>query len=215
MKDITDELATRLNGEVTTLCLCWKLTRRDGTRLGITDHDRALDVEDLTYEPGASFAGATFSQSSGLKPGRAAAEGVLSAEAISESDLAAGLWDRASVDVYRVDWERPDLGTIAIWHGYLSEIKHSHTGAFEAELVSLKADLERPVGRVLQRRCDAVLGDTRCGIADIDGRSCDQSFETCRDVFANTENFRGFPHMPGPDFVLSGPARSGNTGGKR
>ncbi|TCM55663.1 putative phage protein (TIGR02218 family) [Rhizobium sp. PP-F2F-G48] len=29
---------------------------------------------------------------------------------------------------------------------------------------------------------------------------CDKSFATCRDRFANTRNFRGFPHMPGSDF---------------
>ncbi len=32
---------------------------------------------------------------------------------------------------------------------------------------------------------------------------CDKRFETCRDRFANTLNFRGFPHIPGNDFVVS------------
>lgn len=32
---------------------------------------------------------------------------------------------------------------------------------------------------------------------------CDKRFETCRDRFANTLNFRGFPHMPGNDAVLA------------
>ena len=31
---------------------------------------------------------------------------------------------------------------------------------------------------------------------------CDKRFETCRDRFANTDNFRGFPHIPGNDTVL-------------
>jgi len=31
---------------------------------------------------------------------------------------------------------------------------------------------------------------------------CDKAFSTCRDRFANTINFRGFPHMPGNDFVI-------------
>lgn len=34
---------------------------------------------------------------------------------------------------------------------------------------------------------------------------CDRRFSTCRDRFANTLNFRGFPHIPGNDFVLSYP----------
>src|SRR3712207_7264503 len=35
---------------------------------------------------------------------------------------------------------------------------------------------------------------------------CDKSFSTCRDRFANSVNFRGFPHMPGNDFALSYPS---------
>jgi uncharacterized phage protein (TIGR02218 family) len=30
---------------------------------------------------------------------------------------------------------------------------------------------------------------------------CDKRFETCRNRFSNAVNFRGFPHMPGNDFV--------------
>jgi uncharacterized phage protein (TIGR02218 family) len=32
---------------------------------------------------------------------------------------------------------------------------------------------------------------------------CDKRFATCRDRFANTDNFRGFPTIPGNDFVVS------------
>jgi uncharacterized phage protein (TIGR02218 family) len=30
---------------------------------------------------------------------------------------------------------------------------------------------------------------------------CDKRFETCRDRFNNIVNYRGFPHIPGNDFV--------------
>ena len=36
---------------------------------------------------------------------------------------------------------------------------------------------------------------------------CDRQFSTCREKFANAQNFRGFPHMPGNDFVTSYPNR--------
>lgn len=36
---------------------------------------------------------------------------------------------------------------------------------------------------------------------------CDKAFATCRDRFSNTSNFRGFPHMPGDDFVFRYPRR--------
>jgi len=32
---------------------------------------------------------------------------------------------------------------------------------------------------------------------------CDKRFATCHDKFANVVNFRGFPHIPGNDFVIS------------
>ncbi|MBU1176160.1 MAG: DUF2163 domain-containing protein [Alphaproteobacteria bacterium] len=34
---------------------------------------------------------------------------------------------------------------------------------------------------------------------------CDRLFSTCRERFGNTVNFRGFPHVPGSDFVLTYP----------
>lgn len=34
---------------------------------------------------------------------------------------------------------------------------------------------------------------------------CDKRFATCRDRFANSANFRGFPHIPGNDFVIRYP----------
>jgi len=40
---------------------------------------------------------------------------------------------------------------------------------------------------------------------------CDKRFATCRDRFANVLNFRGFPHIPGNDFVIRY-AREGEAG---
>ncbi len=34
---------------------------------------------------------------------------------------------------------------------------------------------------------------------------CDKTLATCRDRFANSDNFRGFPHIPGNDFIMSYP----------
>lgn len=43
---------------------------------------------------------------------------------------------------------------------------------------------------------------------------CDKRFATCRDRFANAVNFRGFPHIPGNDFVIASPdTGAGNDGG--
>jgi uncharacterized phage protein (TIGR02218 family) len=46
---------------------------------------------------------------------------------------------------------------------------------------------------------------------------CDKQFATCGAKFSNTVNFRGFPHMPGTDFVATFAASGdpNNDGGKR
>lgn len=49
------------------------------------------------------------------------------------------------------------------------------------------------------------IGDTLSVTA-----GCDRRFATCRDRFANALNFRGFPHIPGSDFVLRHP-RAGDA----
>ncbi len=217
MRRIGEDFQSRLRSGLAHTCLCWRLTRRDGVVIGLTEHDRVLTIDNIVYEPGVALEASAFTSSDRLQPGQASALGALSSEAITEEDLQAGVWDAARIDVLRVDWKVPQ-DYVQIWAGRFSEITYGALG-FEAELVSLKADFERPVGRIFSRRCDAVLGDARCGIdlsdPDVSGQTCDQRFETCKDRFNNVERFRGFPHMPGPDFVLSGPAASGNDGGRR
>jgi uncharacterized phage protein (TIGR02218 family) len=46
---------------------------------------------------------------------------------------------------------------------------------------------------------------------------CDKQFTTCQQKFNNAPNFRGFPHMPGTDFVTSFASISdpNNDGGRR
>ena len=53
------------------------------------------------------------------------------------------------------------------------------------------------------------VGDTFTATA-----GCDKRFATCHDRFDNTVNFRGFPHIPGNDFLVRYPVQGepGNDG---
>jgi hypothetical protein len=223
MRQMSDAFAARLAAAETSLCLCWRFERADGEVFGATDHDVALAFEGVTYAPAAGLADVAFTSTSGLAPGHAAASGALSLDYISEAALDDGLWDRARVDVWQVDWQAAEH-RVLVWSGRLSGVSRQGQ-AYVAELVSLKADLERMIGRVYSRQCDAQLGDARCGV-DLDdpeliasgavAAGCDKSFATCGARFGNRVNFRGFPHMPGVDAVLAGPASDRpNSGGRR
>ena len=50
----------------TTLCWCWRLTRRDGVNMGFTDHDRDLQFDGTTFEAAAGFTASEIRRSVGL-----------------------------------------------------------------------------------------------------------------------------------------------------
>lgn len=279
MRHIPEDLQSRLQSGVTTLCHVWRIVRRDGAAFAFTDHDRRLAFDDLTAEPMTGVSPGAVEKSLGLGVDTASLSGALNSEAITEGDLSRGLWDGARVDLFRVDWSDVSL-RVHLFAGRIGEVRRG-VSAFEAELRGLQAGLNVPVGRVFSRFCDADLGDARCG-KDVTGAAfrgegvvtevlgpaafradgleayvegwftrgklvwagggesevaahrlqagdavielleapgdvletgaafavtagCDKRLETCRVKFANTLNFRGFPHMPGNDAVQARP----------
>lgn len=162
MAEISDALQARLSSGVTTLAWVWVLTRRDGGRFGFTDHDQALTIEDVVCEPQSGFEAGDLRVEAGASPAQGVVFGRLNSCAITEADLNAGVWDGAQVTVYRADWTQPDLRYQA-FTGELGAMRSGPEG-FEAELSGLSARLNRTLGRFFSRRCDAQLGDSRCGV---------------------------------------------------
>jgi len=216
MREIPEELAGRMAGGAATLCHAWLLTRADGGRMGFTDHDRPLLVDGVACSAASGWTAGAAEAALGLQPGSAAVAGALDAAGVSEAELEAGALDGAAVELLRVDWERPDL-FMRLWRGRIARV--ARVGPrFEAEVEGPLARLDRVAGRTYGRTCDAVLGDARCGVdlAAFPGAVCDKRAETCRALFGNLENFRGFPDIPGEDFLLLTPGQGGrHDGGSR
>lgn len=288
-------LDAHLAGGVTGVARCWKLTRRDGLVLGFTDHDVDLSFEGVIFRAGTGLSAAALSQSTGLAVDNTEAVGALSAAAITEADIAAGRYDDADVEAWLVQWSAPE-NRVLQFRGNLGEITREG-GGFSAELRGLAERLNVPQGRVYQKTCPAVLGDTACRVdllqaafstegapsfvADgrifefatfpafperwfergvltvLDGPSagltgtikrdrletsgtrrielwdrlrsdiapgdrvrltagCDKRIGTCREKFSNVLNFRGFPDIPGEDWLVAHPTRvSVKDGGSR
>lgn len=275
MKQLSPGLAAHLAGGTTTLAWCWKLVRRDGVSLGFSEHDRDLRFGGVTYEAACGFTASALETSGGLNVDNLDVAGALSSLRLDEGDLAAGLYDDAEIEIWRVNWDNVEE-RLLMRKGNLGEVSRSGA-AFTAELRGLAHRLNQPVGRLYQYGCDADFGDRRCGLDAAtwtaagsitsssgaaliteglsafpaghftrgrltftsganasavmevkaqgpDGRielwraparpvapgdtfdvvaGCDKQFSTCHTRFANAVNFRGFPHMPGNDFVLA------------
>lgn len=292
MRAIPSALQDKLNSGVTTLCRCWRITKRDGVILGFTDHDEDVLLDGLTCRAGTGLTGSEATARLGLSVGGSEIAGALDDDALAEADLAAGRYDAAAIEVFVVDWSEPTL-FVLLSKGTLGEVRREGA-AFAAELRGLADRLGEESGRRYTATCSADLGDNRCtivlsdpafhgtgAIAALGGTStflasgldafddgwfiagrlewtsgsnarlaveikshrvtgdgvmldlwqampeplaegdaftvtagCDKRFDTCRDRFANAVNFRGFPHIPGNDFVtryaVSG--EPGNTG---
>jgi uncharacterized phage protein (TIGR02218 family) len=162
MKTVSAELQAHLDEGTTTLAWCWRITRADGQVFGFTDHDLPLTFDGTSFEPESGFAASELRAGSDLAVDAQDAEGVLRSGLITEADIAAGLWDGAAVEVWRVNWQDTSQ-RLLMRRGAIGEIRRGRV-AFTAEMRSLAHVLDQPVGRSFQAGCDAVLGDERCGI---------------------------------------------------
>lgn len=144
----------------TTLCRCWAITRRDGVQFGFTDHDRDLSFDGIAFRADTGLSAMALQQSTGLSVDNTEALGALSDAAVREEDIDAGRFDDAEVRAWLVNWADVDLRWLQ-FRGSIGEVSRSG-GAFRAELRGLTEALNRPLGRVYQKPCTAVLGDAAC-----------------------------------------------------
>jgi uncharacterized phage protein (TIGR02218 family) len=248
--------------------------------MGFTDHDRDLSFDATTFSAATGFTASEIKDTLGLAVDNLEVESALSASSLEDDDLAAGLYDDAAIEIWRVNWADTAQRTL-MRSGSIGEVRRAGS-AFTAEVRGLAHYLQQPKGRLFQFACDADLGDARCTVdltdpafkgtgtvvaassprlltasglsayaADWFSRGlltfttgantglalevrrhtagspatlelwqpfahaiepgdgftvtagCDKQFATCKARFANGVNFRGFPHMPGNDFVAA------------
>lgn len=165
MRRVPEGLAASLASGVTTLCRCWRVERRDGMRLGFTDHDRDLAFEGVVHRAGSGLTAGAAEAALGLGVDTQTVSGALSDAAITEADVTFGRYDGAAVRQFLVDWTDPEQRLLT-GVGQIGEIVRTGM-AFEAEVVGLAEALNRPFGRALLETCDLALGEARCGI-DLD-----------------------------------------------
>ena len=104
MKNITPDLQAHLDDSTTTLAWCWRIVRADTTSFGFTDHDRTLSLIGTDFEPESGLTASEVRSGSDLSVDAQDAEGVLTSDRITETDILDGRWDNAEVEVWRVNW---------------------------------------------------------------------------------------------------------------
>lgn len=153
---------SHLSGGLTTLARAWAIARLDGMVLGFTDHDRDLVFDGITFRADSGLTATALHQTTGLSVDNAEAMGALRDARLNEADILAGRYDGAEVRLWLVNWAEPAQRALR-FRGTLGEIRRAG-GAFHAELRGVSEALNRPLGRVYQKPCAAVLGDASCGV---------------------------------------------------
>ena len=161
-KSLATGFQAHLDTGTTTLCTCWKITRRDGQVLGFTDHDVALTVDSQTYNPTSAYTASDIEGRGDLSVPNLELVGVLEDAAITDDDLLGGAYDHAEVEALLVNWA--DVSQyVALRRGWIGEVS-AQDGFFSAELRGLPQALQQRIGEVISPTCRADLGDIRCGV---------------------------------------------------
>ena len=167
MKTVPAALQTHLDSGQTTLAHCMKITRKDGTIYGFTDHDRSLVVDGVTYMPSIGAELSAIETAAGLNVDVLDMRGFLSALGVHEGDIAAGRWDFADVRVFLVNWASPADGVITLRRGWMGEV--SVTQEFRAELRGVAQKLQQTIIELTTEVCKADLFDARCKVVETEG----------------------------------------------
>jgi uncharacterized phage protein (TIGR02218 family) len=162
MKQLDPALQAHLDDGTTTLAWSWRITRADGISFGFTDHDRTLSFDGTEFEPESGFTTSEVRAGSDLSVDAQNAEGVLTSDRITETDILDGRWDNVEVELWRVNWAEPGQ-RVLLRRGAIGQVRRGRV-AFVAEVRSLAHVLGQTVGRTFQAGCDAALGDGRCGV---------------------------------------------------
>ena len=160
MAGINDTLKAHLETGHTTLCHAWQIIRTDGVIFAFTDHDLPLSFDGISFKADSGLGAKALSQTTGLSVDNTEALGALSDAAIREDEIEQGRFDGAEVLAWLVNWADVTERWLQ-FRGHIGELKRSN-GAFNAELRGLTEALNRPLGRVFQKPCTAVLGDGQC-----------------------------------------------------
>ncbi len=162
MKTITTALAAHLDQEVTTICSCWKVVRKDGVEFFFTDHDQDITFEGDEYEAESSYQRTAISAKADFSVDNLDITGILDSEKITDEELRSGLFNRADVYIFIINWANPAQGSLAVRRGWFGEVTVRDDGTFTTEIRGLAQALSHNFIELYSAECRADFCDDRC-----------------------------------------------------
>lgn len=172
MMNISQAMKNHLSQPVTTLSTCWHLKRLDNKEFFFTDNVEDIVFKGNIYNASSGFDTSNIKSSSDgavdnleitsfLSGVSTSITDVIDSEFITEEDVRKGIWDTTDVEIFMVNREDLNMGTIPLRKGTTGQIKLGRLRA-ETELRSTKQPLAQNVVDLYHSTCSARFSDAKC-----------------------------------------------------
>lgn len=158
MRAASVNLSLHLAQITATMSLCFKVIRDDGEEFFFTGHDCDLVIDGDTYRSDVSFQASEMSAKAGLSVDNAELTLPLTLDGISKADVIAGLFYRAAMDVFWVNWADLTQGKLYEGQGWRLGKAVVKENRVVFEVRSLSALLTAPVLDVITPDCPYQFG---------------------------------------------------------
>lgn len=160
---VTSDMKTYLAGSVLTLATIWKFTAKAGAVVRLTNHTRDIVFGGQTYSS-APVVPTEIERRLGLSPDNYELTIPYRAGEFEYSDIIAGLWRNARVEMRVVNYLDTALGHAQYTLGEITTLGVGHF-ACKPNIETLTHRLSQPIGDVYSPKCRVKrLGGPGCGV---------------------------------------------------
>jgi uncharacterized phage protein (TIGR02218 family) len=196
MRTVGASLLGHYQGIALTLANCVKITQKNGTVLGFTDHDRDLVVAGVTYRSSVGCKVSTVRFTSAIEEDRFVVEGLMVAlsYAVQETTSVVGRLSYGAIDIFEVNWADLTMNTRPIKRGRIAQVTpKGNFYTLECEgLMSVL--LRKNMLETYNADCNADFNDVRCGKAPVTHAGVITSIPNSTQIIASAF---GGPATPG------------------
>ncbi len=152
------------------LCALWEITRRDGTKIRITSHDRDLTFKGKTFSTGILATIGDMRRRAGNESSASQCNGLIDGDKIALPAIKANKFQDAMVEQAVVDWRRPWI-TFRVDRWWITSVVDDGEGVFIGMLESRASRMQQNAGGrfggLFTNTCIYNLGDPNTCKKDI------------------------------------------------
>jgi uncharacterized phage protein (TIGR02218 family) len=166
VRTLSTAFTSHIAGTAHTRCTMLLLALRNGTFLGITDHDRDIEYnllgDTVTYQAGTGILTSDISLSAGLDADNYEVTGPIG-DVVTLPEVVGGMYNRARAYLFQINWRSPSDGAAKILAGNVAEAR-VEGGKFVFEIRSDFDRFNQVVGQLITNQCPHDFGDANCGV---------------------------------------------------